>query len=283
MPPPPKQLFTRSPAIIGMIHVAALPGTPAARQSVGQIIERAVREAALYARHDIDGLLIENMHDRPYLKGDVGPEIVAAMTAVGSAVRQAVRVPLGVQVLAGANHAALAIAHACEASFIRVENFVFGHVADEGLMATAAAGPLLRYRRSIGAEHVYLAADIRKKHAAHALTADITIAEEARAAVFFGADAVIVTGLRTGVAADQGELRTVRQATTAPLWVGSGVTLGNLQVYAQLADVLIVGSHFKVGGRWENRVDPRRVSTFMRAAARVRAPGRGRSRRDGAA
>lgn len=47
--------------------------------------------------------------------------------------------------------------------FIRAEGFVFSHVADEGLL-NACAGELLRYRRCIGAEHVQIFTDIKKKH-----------------------------------------------------------------------------------------------------------------------
>ena len=44
------------------------------------------------------------MHDAPYVHGDdLGPEIVASMTRVAHAVRQAVGVPLGVQILSGGN------------------------------------------------------------------------------------------------------------------------------------------------------------------------------------
>lgn len=65
-----------------MIHVAALPGTPANRLSVGEIAKQSVNEARLFIKHGVDALLIENMHDRPYLNRGVNPEITAAMTAV---------------------------------------------------------------------------------------------------------------------------------------------------------------------------------------------------------
>jgi predicted TIM-barrel enzyme len=40
------ELFSTPKPIIGMIHVGALPGTPANRQSIAEIIAQAVREAA---------------------------------------------------------------------------------------------------------------------------------------------------------------------------------------------------------------------------------------------
>jgi membrane complex biogenesis BtpA family protein len=256
--------------IVAMIHVAGLPGTPAADAPLARVAERAVREARLYERLGVDALLIENMHDVPYLNGAVGPEITAAMTAVGTAVRAACRLPLGVQILAAANREALAVAHAIGAKFVRVENFVFAHVADEGLMPTAQAGPLLRYRRQIGAERVAVWADIKKKHASHAVTADIDIAESARAAEFCRAGAVIVTGAATGRAAALEDLAAVKHAVRVPVLVGSGVTAESLPEMWQHADGFIVGSALKQRGDWRGAVDAVRVTRLVRAVTRSR-------------
>src|SRR5207249_5013021 len=136
-------------ALIGMVHVGALPGTPAHDHGFAALVETAVAEARMLNDAGFQGVMIENMHDRPYLRRAVGPEIVAAMTAIGREIRHAVPIPLGVQVLAGANREALAVAQACGAAFVRVEGFVFAHVADEGLIESDAA-ELLRYRRAIG-------------------------------------------------------------------------------------------------------------------------------------
>src|SRR6266496_4062105 len=169
-----ESLFGVRRALIGVVHLQALPGTPANKFDVATIKSIAVDEAAIYKETGFHGILIENTHDRPYLKGAVGPEIVAAMSVVGAEVRRAVALPLGVQVLAGANSSALAVALASDASFVRVEGFVFAHVADEGLIESSA-GNLLRYRRAIGADHIRVFADVKKKHAAHAVTADVTV------------------------------------------------------------------------------------------------------------
>ena len=88
-------IFGASRALIGMLHVEALPGTPRGRLPVEAIAEKAVAEAAVYRRAGFNGLMIENMHDRPYLKGGVGPEVVAAMTVVAREVRRASALPLG--------------------------------------------------------------------------------------------------------------------------------------------------------------------------------------------
>lgn len=254
----------RGPAVLGMVHVGALPGTPRCAEGLDALEARARSEAAVYREAGVDALLVENMHDLPYLKGAVGPEVTAAMTRLAAAVRRESGLPCGVQVLAGANREALAVALAAGLDFIRAEGFVFGHLADEGLFE-ACAGELLRYRRAIGAEGIAVLADIKKKHASHALTADVDIVETARAAAFFGADGVVVTGAATGRAADLAELRGVKAGVSVPVFAGSGVTLENLRDHLDLADGLIVGSHFKGGGRWDEPVAPERVGAFMDA------------------
>lgn len=259
-------------ALIGMVHVAALPGTPYAALPVPRIIEQAVAEARLLAQAGFHAVMLENMHDRPYLRQAVGPEIVAAMTAVLEAVRAAVDLPLGVQVLAGANREALAVAMAAGAAFIRAENFVFAHVADEGLMPEADAPRLLRYRREIGAEHIRIFADIKKKHSCHAITGDVDLAETARAAAFFGADGVIVTGTATGQPAGAIDVRDVRAAVELPVAVGSGLTPDNLAAYWDAADLFIVGSALKHDGLWHRPVDPDRAEAFTAAAAELGMP-----------
>lgn len=260
---------THPKVLIGMVHVGALPGTPRSAESVGVIASRAAEEAALLVSLGFDAVLIENMHDAPYLMRRVGPEIVAGMSAVAGEVRRAVSCPVGIQILAGVNDAAVAVAHACGLVFVRAEGFVFASVADEGVMPEADAGPLLRYRRAIGAAGVKVLADIKKKHSSHAITADVDIAETARAAEFFGADGVIVTGAATGRETSLKDLRAVRDATTLPLLVGSGATEANVGAMLGVADGVIVGSSIKEGGLWSRAIDPRLARRFVEAARRA--------------
>lgn len=266
-----QQLFPAGKPIIGMIHVAALPGTPRNQLAPEAILAQATQEAETYQRAGIDAIMIENMHDLPYLNREVGPEITAMMTAVALAVRRLVSVPVGIQVLAGANRSALAVAQAAGLSFIRAEGFVFAHVADEGLMQADAA-ELLRYRKAIGATHIPIFTDIKKKHSAHALTADVDIVETAHAAHFFGSEGLILTGAATGREADIAEIRAVKAAVAAPVLVGSGVNLDNLPAYLAAADALIIGSWFKREGKWENEVDGARVARFMEKVRTIKAP-----------
>jgi len=257
-------LFSNSKPVIGVIHVGALPGTPHSTQSVSELMLSAQNEAQVYLECGVDGIIVENMHDVPYLRGEVGPEIVAAMTAIGSAVKSACRLPAGVQILAGANIEALAVAHAAGLDFIRAEGYAYAHVADEGLIQSSAA-KLLRYRRLIGAERVQVWADVKKKHAAHAITADVSLGETAETVEFMGADCVIVTGSVTGRAPELADVQEAKSHCRLPVFLGSGISESNFNEFYQQADGFIIGTAFKVDGLWSNTIDPARVTRFMKA------------------
>src|SRR5215510_7938722 len=225
-----EDIFANPKPVIGVIHVGALPGAPANTLPVSEIIAQAMREAAVYRDCGVDGVIIENMHDTPYLRGSVGPEIVAAMAVIGAAVKSECRLPTGIQILAGANIEAMAVAHAADLDFIRAEAYAFAHVADEGLIQSSAA-ELLRYRHAIGADRIQVWADVKKKHSSHAITADVGIGETAHAVEFMRGDAVIVTGTVTGDAPKPDDVREVRRATTLPILLGSGVTAANVAAF----------------------------------------------------
>lgn len=264
--------IARTPSLLGMVHLRALPGTPFARASVHAIVAAARDEAKILANAGFDGIIVENMHDRPYVDGPHGPETTAIVTRAALAVREAAPdLALGVQVLSSGHKEALAIALAVGASFIRVENFVYAHVADEGLMAKAVAGELLRYRRAIGAERVKIYADVKKKHASHAITGDISLAQCAHAAEFFGADGVIVTGAFTGDPTRPGDVAEAKSACRLPVLVGSGATPAQLGDLFEHADGVIVGSWIKKGGVWTGAVDAKRCREIVKESRRVRA------------
>lgn len=257
-------LFSSTKPVIGVIHVGALPGTPRSSQTVSELVASARSEARIYRETGVDGVVIENMHDVPYLRGEVGPEIVAAMTAVAIAVKQECDLPLGLQILAGANIEAMAVAHAAELDFIRAEGYAYAHVADEGFIQSSAAR-LLRYRKMIGATGVQVWTDVKKKHAAHAITADVSLGETAETVEFMGADCVIVTGSATGKPPAIADIVEAKSHCGLPVFLGSGITETNIGEFYEGADGFIIGSAFKIGGLWSNTIDPARVHRLMNA------------------
>lgn len=256
-------VFSHSKPVVGVIHVGALPGTPRSSQTVSELIASATSEARIYKESGVDGVIVENMHDVPYLRGAVGPEIVAAMTAIASEIKRECDLPVGIQILAGANIEAMAVAHAAGLDFIRAEGYAYAHVADEGLIQSSAA-ELLRYRKLIGAEKVQVWTDVKKKHAAHAITADVSLGETAETVEFMGADCVIVTGSATGKAPSIADVREAKDHCGLPVFLGSGINEQNLRDFYEHADGFIVGSAFKVDGLWSNTVDPVRIEKFLK-------------------
>jgi membrane complex biogenesis BtpA family protein len=260
-------MFSSRRPVIAVVHAGALPGTPAGGASLGELESVVRAESATYREGGVHGIILENMHDVPYLRGGVGPEITAAMTVLAQAMKDASGLPCGIQILAGANHEAVAVAHAAGLDFVRAEGFAFAHVADEGMIQSSAAS-LLRFRRQIGADRVQVWADVKKKHSSHAITADVGIGETAHAVEFMRADGVIVTGVSTGIQPAEEDIREVRRHCKLPLYLGSGITPDNLPAYFGLADGFIVGSTFKCAGQWNKPVDQSRVDRFMAAHAR---------------
>ena len=255
-------LFTTPKPVVGVIHVGALPGTPRSSQPVSELVRQAKDEARVYRECGVDGVIIENMHDVPYLKGEAGPEIVAAMTAIGVEVKSECRLPVGIQILAGANIEAMAVAHAAGLDFIRAEGYAYAHVADEGLIEASAA-KLLRYRKMIGAERVQVWTDVKKKHSAHAITADVSLGQTAETVEFMGADCVIVTGSVTGEAPKPADVEEAKSHCRLPVFLGSGISQANIDQFQHDADGFIIGSAFKVGGLWSNTVDPTLVMQLI--------------------
>jgi len=250
--------------LIGDIHCAPMPGTPRYRdESMDAIIRRAVEDAQAYEQGGMEGLIIENHGDIPFLQPDeIGPEVIAAMAVVVKAVSEAVALPYGINLLANSAIGGLAIAKATGASFIRVNQWVNAYVSNEGLIQ-GESSRALRYRRHIGAENVAIFADVHVKHGAHAIVGDRAVAEQARDVEFYDADVAIVTGNRTGDSVPAEEIEAVRAGTRLPVIAGSGTTAENAPTILRALDGAIVGSSLKHGGVWWNQVDVAHVRALV--------------------
>ncbi len=264
------ELFRRPKPLIGMIHTGPTPGAPGF-VCIDSAVDRAIAEAEAYIRAGMDGILIENMRDFPCVhEREMGPEVAAFMTRIARAVkRRSPYVPVGIQVLFQGNRTALAVAMASGCDFVRAEGWTHAHVSDKGI-AEASAGTTVRYRRQIGADHIPIFADIKKKHASHAWTQDLDIAETAAGMGLHKADGVIVTGTTTGDAPDMESLCRVRSATGLPLLIGSGISSENLGLYMPYADGFIVGSALKEHGLWDHPVCENRVQEMVETAEMCR-------------
>jgi len=252
-------------ALIGMVHLSPLPGSPRWAGSMATVIDRALADARALADNGFDALLLENFGDVPFAPGRVEAATVAAMAVVADHVGRAVpRLPLGVNVLKSDARAALAIATAVGARFIRVNVHAAAVVADQGIVQTDAYHTL-RDRRLLGAD-VRIFADVQGKHAVPLGAIDLE--QHARDLVHRGlADALIVSGRATGEPTPLGDLKRVRDAVPGvAMLVGSGVTPETAAELLSVADALVVGSWLKRDGDVRNPIDPARVRRLVQAA-----------------
>ncbi len=258
-------IFRRRKVAIGVIHAMPLPGSPGFQGgSVEDIYALGITDAERYARGGVDGLIVENHGDIPFSKPeDLGPETAATMAVLTARIRQRVKLPVGINVLANGALTAIAIAHAAGGRFVRVNQWTNAYVANEGIIEGPAARAT-RYRAGLRAQDVKIFADVHVKHGAHAIVADRSLAELVRDAEFFDADVVIATGQRTGGAAQPEEVRGIRDATQLPVLIGSGITEDNVADLMRLADGVIVASSLKEEGVWWTPVSEAKVKRFMR-------------------
>jgi len=238
-------------AVFGMIHLGALPGSPLFR-SLDAVTAAALDDARAIRDGGCDGFVLENYGDRPFTRGRVEAETVAAMTRVIAEVAREVRIPFGVNVLRNDALSALAIAAATGAAFIRVNVHTGAMVTDQGIIEGDAYTTLRR--RAALAPEVLIFADYLVKHATP--MGEVSVHDLRERGL---ADAIIVTGTATGAAADPSRLREVRAAVDAPLLLGSGLTADNAHLFE--ADGAIVGTSLKMGGR----VDAGRVRAVVEA------------------
>ena len=252
--------------LIGMIHLGPLPGSPrAGREGLNPVIARALSDADALVAGGCQALMLENFGDAPFFPGSVPGHVVAAMTRVASEVARRIPLPLGINVLRNDGLAALAIAAAVGAKFIRVNVLTGARVTDQGLIQ-GIAHDLTRERVRLGAEDIAILANVDVKHSAALATRPLH--DEVKDALARGmADAVIVSGSGTGAGVDLDKLALVKKAAgNAPVLIGSGATAATLATLARHADGFIVGTATKYHGDVLAPVELARVQEL--AAAR---------------
>jgi len=253
------------PVAIAVVHLPPLPGSHSFSGSVEEIVDYVLREVHIIEEAGFDALLIENFGDAPFLKRVRNPVTLTAFTVV---VREAVRsssIPVGINLLRNSACEAYAAAYAAGAKFIRVNAYVETLVTDSGIIEPAAP-KLLRLRSRYPGIAVF--ADVMCKHAV-VLGVQSATPEYIRATVLDAvergkADAIIVTGRRTGEPPDPWILMNVRKALDSyPVLMGSGANLDNLEYYLRFVEGVIVGSFIKENGRAGRATDRDRAKMFV--------------------
>ncbi|MBT8202875.1 MAG: BtpA/SgcQ family protein [Acidimicrobiia bacterium] len=250
--------------LIGVVHLPALPGAPAYVGGFEDSLRAAAEDARRLRDSGFDAVIVENFGDAPFFADNVPAVTVASMTRAVATIRNAVDLPVGVNVLRNDAHSALAVAAATGAAFIRVNVLTGAMTTDQGVI-TGRAAEVMRARHALGVEtEVY--ADVLVKHAVPppGLTIESATADTVKRGM---ADAVIVSGEATG---DRPDLDLVRRAATAaggvPVLIGSGATEDNVAELLEVAAGVIVGTSIKQDQVTTNPVDPARAAAFVKAA-----------------
>ena len=269
------EMFSVPRPLIGMVHLAPLPGTPRWAGNIDDVIKRAMDDARVLAEEGIDGIIVENFGDSPYAAGRVHPATVAAMTigvlAVHGVVREIdpeSRIRVGINVLRADVISALSIAASTGAAFVRTNVLTGAMVTDQGIIE-GAAYEALRERRLLGTG-TPIFADVMSKHA-YPVGAGVVMELEARSTAYRGlADALIVTGDETGAATGAEDLRRARAAVPdRPVFIGSGLDVDNIGELLPLSDGAILGTALKLDGVTEGPVDRDRVREMVAHARRL--------------
>ncbi len=251
------------PSIIGMVHLMPLPGSPRFGESLEAVETFAVRDAIALERGGVDAIMIENFGDAPFTRGRVSGITVAAITRCALAVRKAVTIPIGINVLRNDVVRALEIAGVTGASFVRVNVLIGSRVTDQGVIEGDAYA-VMRRRAELGLEStVQVMADVDVKHSSP--LAPRPLDEEIRETVGRGlADAIVISGAGTGSAVSPNRLAEAVASTDAPILLGSGVNAGSLSSYRGIAGA-IVGSSLKKTDL-ASPVSEAKVAELMKAA-----------------
>ncbi len=250
--------------LIGMVHLGPLPGAPRFDGDLDAVAKAAVADARSLAAAGFDAVMIENFGDAPFYADDVPKVTVAAMSRIAADVSREASLPIGVNVLRNDAAAALAVAAATGAAFIRV-NVLSGVMHTDQGTITGRAAHLARLRAAIAPE-VRVLADVFVKHATP--PAGLTI-ERAAADLWerAGADGIVVSGPATGRPLDRARLDAVHAAVPeAPLYAGSGVDEATVADLLRTCAGVIVGTSIKHGGATAAPVDPARAAALVAAA-----------------
>jgi len=247
--------------IIGVVHLKGLPGSPSNILSLDEIINLAQKDVNSLVNGGVDGIIIENFGDVPFVKDNVSKRTVASFTSVVNNLAIGKDIYVGINVLRNDAIAALSIAESTKSDFVRINILNNMMYTDQGIIEGNAHE--VNFLKKTLSHNIKIYADVFVKHAVPPPGSTIQnhtkeLLERA------GADVVIITGDGTGQEINFDDLMKVRKIVPkGKLAVGSGVTVSNIQNYIGIADILIIGTHFKVERNVLNPVNTESVKRLI--------------------
>lgn len=262
------KIFKTNKPIIAMCHFQAMPGDPRYDYNKGMdyVIESALHDLKALQEGDVDAVMFSNEFSMPYLT-NTHPITAISMARIIGELKNEIKKPFGVNVLWDPT-ASIDLAVATGASFVR-EIFTGVYASDFGLW-NMNIGEISRHRDSLRANNIKLLFNIVPEAAKY--LADRDIEDIAKTTVFNNLpDAVCVSGATAGIETDSSILKRVKGSIkNTPVFVNTGVKLGNVQEKLKIADGAVVGTTFKKDGEFFNGVDKVRVKEFMDKVKSIR-------------
>lgn len=257
--------------VLSMIQPEPLPGSYRhTDMGIREIADRAVREATMVMDHGFDGFIVQNMNDMPIKQASV-PEAIAYMTVIGERLRREFpEAVLGV-LMNWDGVAALAVADAVGADFVRVEHLFTGvEVTSAGLLEAQCCEIAALRKRVRSKIPVY--ADVYEVHGVPLGAKAVEDAAWESVHEAF-ADGLFMAGKSPAESIEM--VKRARTRVDVPILLGGGATGDNVCELLQYYDGVSVATWVK-NGDMKNPIDPERAKRFMGEVERARSIREGR-------
>ena len=230
----PLNVFAHRPLVIAALH---LPDYALSRgRSMAWYEDYAVANARVFAEAGVPWLKLQ---DQTRTDGPATTDTLAMTTAIARLIKAEVpQIGLGIIVEAHDPAAAISVAHAAQADFVRLKVFVGGAMTAQGPRYGLGAAAIA-HRAAIGAEGVAILADVHDRTAVPLSGESQPFAAEW--AVKTGADGLVITG--SSFPDTLARIAAVREAGVGrPLLIGGGVTAANVGEALGAGDGVVVSS-----------------------------------------
>ncbi|MFA6324900.1 MAG: BtpA/SgcQ family protein [Candidatus Paceibacterota bacterium] len=208
------------------------------------VLANAKKDLVAFQDAGFDAIIIENNYDNPHSE-NIDSSASVAMAILCYQIKQNAKIPVGISVLWNDYKAALSIAKAVGADFIRIPVFVDTVKTSYGIVK-GNPKKVINFRKSIHAENVLIFTDIHVKHAK--LLSKNSLIKSALLAIKNGSDGLIITGKWTGDEPSVDDLHLVREAVgDFPIIAGSGVDVKNIKKIFSFTNACIVSTSLKEG------------------------------------
>ena len=247
---------------IGVVHLKALPGSPSYSSNLSEIYKSAIEDSLALENGGVDSIIIENFGDIPFVKNSISKLTLAHFSNIAKEISNSLNIDIGINVLRNDGESALSIADSINASFVRINILSGTMYTDQGIIE-GESNKLIKLKNSLS-NNIEIYADVFVKHAVPPI--GYTIENQAEELLLrSGADKIIITGDGTGKEINFEQLEKLREIVPkGQLVIGSGVNESNIKNYKNIADILIIGTGFKVEQNIAKPVDVNSVEKLIK-------------------